>query len=260
MSVPALIPPSERTASELEAACSGREVPPWSGKVGSVLTALEEQDADTENWSSLAKLVRAAQAGDRTAFGALVEQFQATVYAIGLRRLGNTSDALELTQEVFLHVLRRIDQLREPERFAGWLRQVAVRMAINRATRNVAPMSVEVSILEGASGASSEPIDQLISRERVARLREALGRLKSLDREALDAFYLRGHSLVEIASMLEVPLGTVKRRLHTARKRLRTELEGSVVQSDEWSDDNESNLDHADADLVGAGAPSRLGW
>jgi RNA polymerase sigma-70 factor, ECF subfamily len=228
-----------------------------------VLTASTEQEVESGNWSSLAALVRAAQAGDRGAFGSLVEQFQATVYAISLRRLGNASDALELTQEVFLHVLRRIDQLREPERFAGWLRQVAVRMAINRATRNIAPLSVEVSILEGASGPGSDPVDQLISRERVVRLREALSRLKSLDREALDAFYLRGHSLVEIASMLEVPLGTVKRRLHTARKRLRVELEGSVAQSDEWSDDNNTTFGDAerdDAELVGAGACSGAGW
>ena len=89
-------------------------------------------------WSTLACLVERAQGGDREAFGELVEQFQRTVHAICLRRLGNPSEAVELTQEVFLHVMRRIDQLREPERFAGWLRQVAVRMAINRATRRVA--------------------------------------------------------------------------------------------------------------------------
>ena len=132
------------------------------------------------------------------------------------------SDALELTQEVFLHVLRRIGQLREPERFAGWLRQVAVRMAINRATRRVAPPSVEIGCpRRGLSQPGDEPLDQLISRERAERLWEALGRLKSLDREALDAFYIRGHSLIEIAEELGVPLGTVKRRLHTARKRLK---------------------------------------
>ena len=119
-------------------------------------------------------------------------------------------------------MLRRIGQLREPERFAGWLRQVAVRMAINRATRRVSPPSVEVGILEGAASEhSDEPLDQLISRERSERLWAALGRLKALDREALDAFYIRGHSLLEIAEMLDVPLGTVKRRLHTARKRLK---------------------------------------
>src|SRR4051794_477497 len=102
----------------------------------------------TETYDEVAALVRRAQAGDREAFGALVEQFERTVHAVCLRRLGNPSEALELTQEVFLHVMRRIDQLREPERFAGWLRQVAVRMAINRATRRTPPPGVETVVLE----------------------------------------------------------------------------------------------------------------
>ena len=109
-----------------------------------------EVDDEIESWSELAVLVRQAQQGDREAFGQLIEQFERTVHAICLRRLGNPSEALELTQEVFLHVMQRIDQLREPERFAGWLRQVTVRMAINRATRRNDPASVETDILEGA--------------------------------------------------------------------------------------------------------------
>ena len=114
-----------------------------------MLITTRDLDTESRDWADLAALVGRAQRGDREAFGELVEQFQPTVYAIALRRLANASDALELTQEVFLHVLRRIGQLREPERFAGWLRQVAVRMAINRATRRVAPPSVEVGVLEG---------------------------------------------------------------------------------------------------------------
>ena len=153
-----------------------------------MLITTRELDTECRDWAELAALVVRAQRGDREAFGELVEQFQPTVYAIALRRLANASDALELTQEVFLHVLRRIGQLREPERFAGWLRQVAVRMAINRATRRVAPPSVEIGVLEGASQQTDEPLDQLITRERAERLWEALGRLKSLDRQALDAF------------------------------------------------------------------------
>jgi RNA polymerase sigma-70 factor (ECF subfamily) len=221
-----------------------------------VLITSRGYSIENRKWAELAILVRRAQSGDREAFGALVEQFQPTVYAIGLRRLGNHSDALELAQEVFLHVLERIDQLREPERFAGWLRQVAVRMAINRATRRVAPPSVEVSVLEGASEVDDGPLDQLITRERADRVWEALGSLKSLDREALDAFYIRGHSLVEIAEMLEVPLGTVKRRLHTARKRLRLALESSVADSDEWTDSRatDSEDDLGDSELIGSGS------
>jgi RNA polymerase sigma-70 factor (ECF subfamily) len=131
-------------------------------------------------------------------------------------------------------------------------------MAINRATRRVAPPSVEVSVLEGASEYSDGPLDRLISRERAQRLWEALGRLKSLDREALDAFYIRGHSLLEIAATLGVPLGTVKRRLHTARKRLRVELEATVSDSHEWTDQSvvDSSGDYDEPELVGAGAES----
>ena len=178
----------------------------------------------------------------------LAEQFQPTVYAIALRRLGNASEAAELSQEVFLHVLRRIHQLREPERFAGWLRQVAVRMAINRATRRVAPATVETGVLEGAFEAADQPVDELITRERAERLWAALSRLKTLDRESLIAFYIRGLSLVEIADELGVPLGTIKRRLHTARKRLRTELVAASADAEEWVDGASLSTDGQDED------------
>ncbi len=204
----------------------------------------------------MALLVRRAQEGDREAFGRLVERFQRTVHAIGLRRLGNSSEALELTQEVFLHVMRRLDQLREPERFAGWLRQVTVRMAINRATRRVAPASVETGVLEGASEHRADPLGDLISRERAQRLWEAIGRLKVIDREALVAFYIQGQSLIEIAKSRDVPIGTVKRRLHTARKRLKAELQAVAADADEWSDSPE--LD--EGELVGAGAGDATHW
>jgi RNA polymerase sigma-70 factor (ECF subfamily) len=221
-------------------------------------------DSLSRSWADLAVIVRRAQSGDREAFGKLAEQFQPTVYAIALRRLGNASDALELTQEVFLHVLERIDQLREPERFAGWLRQVAVRMAINRATRRLFPPCVEAGVLESASELTEEPLEQLITRERAERVSQALARLKALDREALDAFYIRGHSLIEIADLLGVPLGTVKRRLHTARKRLRAELESSVSDAAEWYDSPrlDADLDREDLELelVGAGTGDGSAW
>ncbi len=189
-------------------------------------------------WDEVATLVRRAQRGDRAAFGVLAEQFQKTVHAICLRRLSNPSEALELTQEVFLHVMQRIDQLREPERFAGWIRQVAARMAINRATRRVAPSCVESEILEGASlGADCVgPLDTLIARERATRLWQSLDRLRAIDREALVAFYIQGQTLNEIADRLDAPLGTIKRRLHTARRRLREDLMESSTDLNEWTD------------------------
>ena len=201
-------------------------------------------------WNDLAILVRRAQRGDRDAFGRLVEQFERTVLAICLRRLGNPSEAAELTQEVFLHVMKRIGQLREPERFAGWLRQVAVRMAINRATRRLPPPSVESEILEAAGEWGTDPLDELITRERAQRLWEGLSKLKTLDRETLLAFYIQGNSLVEIAERHEAPVGTIKRRLHTARKRLRAELVGSVSAEDEWTGGDAEEVQDGELMLV----------
>ena len=211
------------------------------------MTTVRDVMTREENWTDVADLVRRAQRGDRDAFGRLVEKFQRTVHAICLRRVSNPSEALELTQEVFLHIMRRIDQLREPERFAGWLRQVAVRMAINRMTRQVAPASVETNVLEGAGADEShdDPLDRLIARERAQHLWEALARIKTIDREVLVAFYIQGESLIEIADRLDAPIGTIKRRLHTARKRLKVELESCVSESDEWSEAS-SSLDEDD--------------
>jgi RNA polymerase sigma-70 factor (ECF subfamily) len=215
------------------------------------LELLEEETIRESNWAGTASLVVRAQDGDREAFGRLAEQFQKTVYAVCLARLGNPSEALELTQEVFLHALRRLDQLREPERFAGWIRQIAVRLAINRATRRVALPSVETQILEGAGARRADPLDELIARERARRLWEGLARLKPLDREALVAFYIHGQSLVEIAERLDAPIGTIKRRLHVARKRLKAELQAHA-DADEWDDQlAESDEDEgADAELA----------
>ena len=219
----------------------------WLGECDSVSTAtlFRPTAAPEASWDEVASLVKRAQRGDRAAFGVLAEQFQRTVYAICLRRLSNPSEALELTQEVFLHVMKRIDQLREPERFAGWIRQVAARMAINRATRRVAPPCVETEILEGAAIGEPTvgPLDTLIARERARRLYEGLERLRPIDREALVSFYIQGQSLNEIAERLDAPLGTIKRRLHTARRRLREDLMESSSDANEWTDHAESDLE-----------------
>ena len=221
--------------------------------VTATLTPHSRRDALREtNWTATAALVERAQDGDRNAFGQLVEQFHRTVYAVCLGRLGNPSEAMELTQEVFLHIMKRLDQLREPERFAGWIRQVAVRMAINRATRRVPPASVESEVLEGASVSMgrNDPLDHLITRERSARLWEGLNRLKTLDRETLVAFYIQGQSLVEIAEQAEAPIGTIKRRLHTARKRLKAELQAESPDAEEWVDGARDEQDDLETENV----------
>lgn len=207
---------------------------------------LMEAPPRAATWTETAALVEQAQAGDRDAFGMLVEQFERTVYAICASRLGHAAEAAELTQDVFVHAFVRLNQLREPERFAGWLRQMTVRMAINRATRRVPPSPVEDEILEGLGASHDDPSESLIRQERIHRLRSGMERLKPLDRETLVMFYIRDLSLNEMAEELEVPIGTIKRRLHTARQRLKEILQGMSADFDEWVDAPDDEADDLD--------------
>jgi len=183
---------------------------------------------DSEN-SQIALLVRAAQAGDRDAFGALVERFERTVFAIAMRRLRDYSDAEELTQDVFLQAFTKLDQLREPAAFGGWLRQITIRMAINRLVRRRIAFATEPDILQSTVMTFEVPEDCLMVRERAAQVRDGLARLRDMDRDTLEAFYVRGRSLAEMANEFDAPIGTIKRRLHVARKRLADEVDELAV-------------------------------
>jgi RNA polymerase sigma-70 factor, ECF subfamily len=176
-------------------------------------------------WNEVAILVERARAGDRAAYGALFERFRTTVYAVALTRLRNPVEAQEMVQEVFLHSMRKLDQLREPRCFAGWLRQITVRMALNRLSRTGPLRGVETEVLENAPGESVSPLEEMVRAEQRTEVWNGLNRLKAIDRATLEAFYIRGRSLKQMSREFETPVGTIKRRLHVARKRLRRQLE-----------------------------------
>ena len=186
------------------------------------MTALMELD---ETKTQLAELVRAAAAGDRLAFGQLVERYERAVYNTALRRLGNHAEAQELAQEVFVHGMRKLPQLRDPRCFAGWLRRITARMAINRLTRRGPVSGTTPEFLDSVEGRVATPLEQIELNEAKAELHEGLSRLKPLDRATLEAFYLRGRSLKQMSREFETPVGTIKRRLHVARQRLKEALQ-----------------------------------
>ncbi len=169
-------------------------------------------------------LVLQAQAGGREAFGQLAQAFESTVFAIALRRLRNQAEAAELTQDVFVQALRKLPQLREAERFPGWLRRIAVRLSINRAVRRPRAVTQDPEVLSTVNCDRQSPLDHAMSGEQADQLRGGLKRLRELDRSTLVAFYFEGQSLIEMSDRFNSPVGTIKRRLHTARIRLRDEL------------------------------------
>lgn len=174
--------------------------------------------------SELIQLVLRSQDGDRSAFGRLVEEYESAVFGVVYRRLRNQAEALEVTQDVFLRALRKLPQLREPERFPGWLKRIAVRMSINRAVRRPKEALQSPELFTGLTGTPSLPLDGILESERAHQVRDGLRNLRPLDRETLVAFYFEGQSLKEMSDRFSSPVGTIKRRLHTARARLKEAL------------------------------------
>jgi RNA polymerase sigma-70 factor (ECF subfamily) len=174
-------------------------------------------------------LILAAQAGDREAFGQLAQRYERAIYATAFRRLANHAEAQEVCQEVLVRAMQKISQLREPEAFGSWLQAVANRMAINRAVRRRPAIATEPETLAATCVDAETPLTVALARERQSQVRAGLGRLGELDRDTLVAFYVQGQSLVEMSEGFRSPVGTIKRRLHVARKRLAKELEELVA-------------------------------
>jgi RNA polymerase sigma-70 factor (ECF subfamily) len=188
-----------------------------------ITLALPEAD-EIDSTTPLTAVVYAAQSGSQEAFGELALRYHRLVYGAALRRLRDPSEAEELAQDVFVQMLRKIGQLRDPLSIAGWLRSITARLAANRAMRKPRLATLGDGVLEQISRSDSTPSDRALAGERADQVRAGLKRLRALDRQTLTAFYVEGRSLAEMSDRFASPLGTIKRRLHVARKRLAREL------------------------------------
>ncbi len=186
-------------------------------------TTIPSGDSATETRA----LVLAAQAGNRQALGELYVLYRAFVMNQALRHVGNVADAQELCQEVFVKMLEKIEDLEQADAFAAWLKTITLRLAINRSKRRRI-LSYTAEPQADCLVDDTTPVTVILENERRQQLRSSLRRMRPLDRETLSAFYLDGQSLRQMSHHFQAKLGTIKRRLHDARKRLGMDLE-------EWS-------------------------
>ena len=145
--------------------------------------------------------------------------------------------AEDLAQQVWIIVLKKYDQLRDPYAFRSWLQTIISRTAINgwqRGHHRRSDVSLDVGFSHPVSREHS-PSRSLIIQDHRAHVKAALGRLCAMDCDTLTAFYFRNQSLKEMAESFSVPIGSIKRRLHVARKRLRKELMKCVPDEQEWA-------------------------
>lgn len=171
-------------------------------------------------------LIEAVLSGDLEAFGPLMDRYYAMIYRMCLNMSGNVPDAEELAHDSFVEAYLKLEQLREPERFGGWLKTIALNICRMWYRQN---QQKPVELLEENIAAVEDDIEDS---ETCARMAYGLSTLSASHRLVLVLHYYEGLSYDEVATFLEVPVGTVMSRLHRARQALREVME----QMNEYED------------------------
>lgn len=174
--------------------------------------------ATTEDWVMMAQ--DSAQDERKAAFDRLVLEHQAAALRVALNILQDRHLAEDAVQEAFLTAYLRIDQLRNPAAFPGWLNRI-VRTHCYRLVRGSAP--AQESLDSGDTLLTDQPTPEslLESQELRHEIRRALDALPEHERAVTEGYYIQGETQQEIADRLEVPVTTVKKRLQYARTHLR---------------------------------------
>jgi RNA polymerase sigma-70 factor, ECF subfamily len=168
-----------------------------------------------------ADFVSRARAGDRDAFDALYDLHVGRVYALCLRMTADPREAERLTQDAFVRAWRGLPLFRGDSRFSSWLHRLAVNVVLEDARkerRRERRVTVVADLADHERGAQPGDADARIDLER------AMSALPAGARRVLVLHDVVGHPQKEIAAMLGIAVGTVKAKLHRARRLLRKVL------------------------------------
>jgi len=165
-------------------------------------------------------LLERCRAGEELAWEALVRRFQSRVYAIAFHYLGDAEEARDLAQEVFVRLYRSLSLCTDAARFVPWLVRVSRNACIdNLRRRRARPPFQDIAVDEShrLRSPGATPEEQWLADSGKRLIYRALRALTELNREVIVLKDIQGLSFEEIASMLNVPVGTVKSRSNRAR-------------------------------------------
>jgi RNA polymerase sigma-70 factor (ECF subfamily) len=174
--------------------------------------------------------VRALEAGTnqeetrRLDFPQQVEQTRHRVFRIAYAILGNPEDAEEVAQETYLRAYRRIRSLRSAEKFGAWVGRIALRLALNRRRQRHRRLARETRWQSERPVAEATRTDAA-TRMDLARLHRRIDALPEKYRSVLLLSGVEEMTSAEVARVLGIRAGTVRSRLHEARRRLLEEME-----------------------------------
>jgi RNA polymerase sigma factor (sigma-70 family) len=174
----------------------------------------------------LRDLLERCRNSDQEACRLLVQRYQGGALIVAEAIIGDLHLAQDAIQQAFLTVFSRLNQLRDPEAFVGWFRQIVRTESIKIACKK---RSHQFHKIEPPSDTIT-PADIAVSQELRQIVHKALTELPSTGRRTVEMFYLDQQNCSDIAAKLNIPAGTVKRRLYDARQKLRRRLRQYVEE------------------------------
>lgn len=157
---------------------------------------------------------------DDADFAARLAETERRVFQVAYSVLANAADAEEVAQEAFLRAHRRFASLRDPAKFRPWVSRIAFRLALNRRRSRCRQLARESAWQAARPQPGGDGGQQATDRLYLDRLRDEIDLLPEKLRAVLLLSALEGMDAREVAAVLEIPVGTVRSRLHLARKRL----------------------------------------
>lgn len=168
----------------------------------------------------LTHILESCRAGDELAWEMLVRRYQSRVYGIACTYVGDSDDARDLAQEIFVRIYRHLDGCKDAERFLPWLIRISRNACIDHLRRRKArpparDIPAESALRLVAPGET--PDEEYVRKERLRIVETALQRLSDINREIILLKDMQGLPLDDIAGLLDLPIGTVKSRSSRAR-------------------------------------------
>lgn len=175
------------------------------------------------------KLVKHTLAGNHEAYKELVARYQGHVYGLAYSLVGNWTDAQDIAQETFIRAYANLTQLKDPARFAAWLRRVAFSVAMNWLKAFRPGLFEQLDSRVGLDHLDIPdfdpgPLEVVEKRDLAEAVLKAIQSLPRKYRVPLTMFHLDGLSYQKVADFLDIPLGTAKSLIHRAKVKLKPAL------------------------------------
>ncbi len=194
------------------------------------------RETDFRMWRKLditeQRIIQRAKNGDRDAFAELVDLYKDKIYHVSYRMLGNRQEAEDVAQETFLRVYANLDSYDPKYKFSTWIYRIASNLSIDVIRKRKKNLSIDAEIT-GADGVdwhdrladtSKGPEEEVLTDELQEEVQGAIMGLSPKYRVVMLLRYIENLSLQEISEVVQLPVSTIKTRIHRGREALRKKL------------------------------------